>query len=122
MVPEAAQTIVAQSAYIDAKHRARNGDHEPLLRFLAAFVDPELPSLIKGKPQPRRRRKPSGKPFRDTAEPQIAASIKRIRELIVEKIEVQPTHDGLVEIAAEILKVDPEKISKIIHRGNPLKF
>jgi hypothetical protein len=103
--------------YEPAKQRARSGDFGPLLKLLTAF-DPDLASLIVGKRQKRRRRKlqllkaMQNQDARDRAD-----VVRRVRELIEEKIEARPGRNLVVEIAAKVLKCETEIISKIIHRG-----
>jgi hypothetical protein len=107
--------------YEPAKRSARRGDFGPLLKILTAF-DPELADLITGKRQKRVRRSPvktfiKAIEYRDRRD--RADAIKRIRELIEEKIEARPSRELVVEVAAKVLKSEPEEISKIIHRGKP---
>jgi hypothetical protein len=129
--PEVARLIHERNMYTLAKAAARRGEFEPLLKILTAFAvrqlnlnsDPELADLITGKTQPRRRRKSS---FIDPAynafweRRECANAVKRIREIIAEKIEKQPSHELVIEIAAAVLECDPKEISKIIHRGKAL--
>jgi hypothetical protein len=114
-----------------AKAKARSGESKELIRILTIFAlrqlnrsfDPELADLITGKTQPRRRRSPVVNILKAEAydkKCERSAAVKRIREIIEEKIEKPPSHDLLVDIAAAVLECDPEEIKKNIHRGKAL--
>jgi hypothetical protein len=98
-----------------AKHQARNGNLEPLRK-----LNPEIAEFIAKPAQVKRvrRHKAAIMSIRKSERNEQIDTIRRIRE-ILEEIEVRPSHDLVVEIAAKVLKLKPEIISKIIHRGMP---
>jgi polyribonucleotide nucleotidyltransferase len=119
--PEGEQRLLWNHAYIIAKAEARKNNFEPLLKILTSR-DPELADLIKGKPQPRRRsliKNNISKANAYSEKRERADAVRRIREIIEDKIERQPSHERLIEIAAAVLECDPKEISRIIHRGKP---
>ncbi len=107
-----------------AKQQARNGNLEPLRKILADLTgDPDIADFI-AQPSPpswpKHKRKDYAryKPFLEHAKRAQGDTIRRIREIIQEQTgKSYGIGELVIEIAAKVLKCEPEEVRELIKRG-----